>query len=65
VSKLPETTFKSILTDRQWAKLSRHIAESKLLLPTLKAGGFIPDDDVAAAPGSNDDPAGKQQKKRG
>jgi hypothetical protein len=64
-SKLPETKIKSILNDRQWAQLSKHIAESKRLLPTLKAGGFIPDDDVAAAPGSNDDPAGKQRKKRG
>jgi hypothetical protein len=64
-SKLPETKIKSILSDRQWAQLSKHIAESKRLLPTLKAGGFIPDDDVAAAAGSNDDPAGKQQKKRG
>jgi hypothetical protein len=64
-SKLPETRFKSILSDRQWAKLSMQIVESKRLLPTLKARGFIPDDDVAAAPGSVDQPAVKLQNKRG
>jgi hypothetical protein len=64
-SKLPETRFKSILSDRQWAKLSMHIAESKRLLPTLKAHGFVPDDDVAARNGSVDQPAAKLQNKRG
>ena len=64
-SRLPETRLKSILSDRQWAKLSMHIAESKRLLPTLKAHGFIPDDDVAAAPGSSNQPALKLQNKRG
>jgi hypothetical protein len=64
-SKIHESRFRSILSERQWAKLSKHIAESKRLLPTLKAGGFIPDDDVAAATGPVDRPAAKQQKKRG
>jgi hypothetical protein len=63
-SKLPESKFKSILNERQWAKLSMHIDESKRLLPTLKAGGFIPDDDVAVAPGSIEKPAAQLQNKR-
>jgi len=64
-SKLAESRFKSILSDGQWTKLSQHIAESQRLLPTLKAGGFIPDDDVAAAAGSNGQPAANLQNKRG
>jgi hypothetical protein len=59
VSKASEPKLKSILSGGQWDKLSMHIAESKRLLPTLKARGFIPDDDVAAAPGSVDQPAAK------
>ncbi|HEX3450071.1 MAG TPA: hypothetical protein VHS97_17590, partial [Isosphaeraceae bacterium] len=65
VSKLPENRFKSILSDDQWAKLSKHIDASRRLLPKLKAGGFIPEDDVAAAPGSADHAASPQEKKRG
>jgi hypothetical protein len=64
-SNLPETRFKSILSDRQWNMLSKHISESKRLLPTLKAGGFIPDDEVAGAPRSINPPAANQQNKRG
>ncbi len=64
-SNLPETNFKSILSDRQWVKLSKHISESKRLLPTLKAGGFIPEDEIAGAPRAIDKPAGDQQNKRG
>ena len=64
-SQRSEARFKSICGDAQWAKLSPHIAESKRLLPILREGGFIPDDDMAAAPGSAAKPAAKLPKKQG
>jgi hypothetical protein len=65
VSKLPDSAFQSILNESQWAKLSKHIAESKRLLPTLKEGGFIPDEDIVSAPRPIGAPLNNQQNKRG
>ena len=64
-SNLPETKFKSILSHQQWVKLSKHIANRSGCCRRLKAGGFIPEDEIAGAPRAIDKPAAEQQNKRG
>ncbi len=49
VSKLPENELKPVFSDEQWQKIGRQFAEARRLEKVLKAGGFLPEEDVADA----------------
>jgi hypothetical protein len=50
VSRLPEAKLKAIFRDDQWAKLQPEFAEARRQEPELKREGYVPENDVAAAP---------------
>jgi len=49
MSELPMEKLRPIFDDMQWGKLQRQLAFAARLEPTLKEGGFVPDDQVAGA----------------
>jgi len=66
MSRLPEASLKPIFDDDQWGKLSRQLAFAVRLEPTLKEGGFVPDDQVAgAATGRREQPSARSVKPQG
>ncbi len=60
MSLLPAHKLKRIFDDEQWGTLSLQLAEATRLAPALKAGGFLPVDEIAARPGAG---AGSQDEK--
>lgn len=65
LSRLPEPTLKMHFSDAQWALVSKHMDAARGLEETLKKGGYLPKDDVAAAPSRPDLPPVKPENKRG
>jgi hypothetical protein len=65
ISRLPEATLKPLFREDQWAELSVQLAEAKRKGPTLKKDGYVPDNDVAAAPGQTDDTSGTHKNEQG
>jgi hypothetical protein len=43
LSRVPENELKTIFSDDQWAKLSRHFEEAKRLEATLEREGYLPE----------------------
>jgi hypothetical protein len=65
ISRLPEATLKPLFREDQWAELSVQLAEAKRKGPTLKKDGYVPDNDVAAAPEQTDDTSGTHKNEQG
>ena len=55
ISRLPETTLKPLFSEDQWAKLCVQLLEAKRKEPWLKRDGYVPENDVVAAPEPTDD----------
>ena len=65
ISRLPETTLKPLFSEDQWAKLCVQLLEAKRKEPALKKDGYVPDNDVAAAPEQPDDTTGTHKNEQG
>jgi hypothetical protein len=65
VSRLPEAKLKPILRDDQWTKLRPQIAEARRQEPELKREGYVPDNDVAAAPVRTNDISATRENEQG
>ena len=65
ISRLPEARLKPIFSNDQWAKLGVQLAEAKRREPMLKKDGYVPDNDVAAAPEQTDDTSGTHKNEQG
>jgi hypothetical protein len=67
ISRLPGATLKPLFTETQWATLSVQLAEAKRREPMLKKDGYVPENDVAAAPAPDpaNEPKEKREKKQG
>jgi hypothetical protein len=66
VSMLPMEKLRPIFDDVQWGTLERQLAFAVRLEPTLKEGGFVPDDQVAGAvTGRREQPSTRSVKPQG
>jgi hypothetical protein len=65
ISRLPEATLKPLFREDQWAKLCVQLVEAKRKEPALKKDGYVPDNDVAAAPEQTDDTSGTHKNEQG
>jgi hypothetical protein len=65
ISRLPEVALKPIFSEDQWAKLSVQLAESKRREPMLKKNGYVPENDVAAAPEQPTDTSATRKNEQG
>ena len=65
ISRLPEATLKSLFSEKQWATLSVQLAEAKRREPKLKKDGYVPENDVVAAPARANEPKAKGEKEQG
>jgi hypothetical protein len=65
LGRVPEARLRPIFNEEQWAKLSRQVAEAKRKEEALKSGGYLPEDDVAAAPAATNKPGAKLERKQG
>jgi hypothetical protein len=66
VSRISEVKLKSILSASQWAALRPEFGQAKQMEPTLTQSGYVPENDVAAAPSHPDvTPETKAGKERG
>jgi hypothetical protein len=65
ISRLPEATLKPLFSEDQWAKLCVQLLEAKRKEPALKKDGYVPDNDVAAAPEQPDDTSGTHKNEQG
>jgi hypothetical protein len=65
ISRLPEGRLKPIFSNDQWAKLGVQLAEAKRREPMLKKDGYVPDNDVAAAPAQTNDASAARKNEQG
>jgi hypothetical protein len=65
LGRVPEAKLRPIFDDGQWFKLSRQLAEAKRKEETLRLKGYLPENEVAAAPAQTNKRGAKPEKKRG
>ena len=65
ISRLPEARLKPLFSNDQWAKLGVQIAEAKRREPILKKDGYVPDNDVAAAPAQTNHTSATRENEQG
>ena len=64
ISRLPESALKPLFSEDQWAKLGAQLAEAKRREPMLKRNGYVPDNDVAAAPSHTNDTSATRKRNK-